>query len=106
MFVQTQSLKIHELRETVQAVENKIAMHTSDHAKEKRELKREIELQRSKAVEKDRKIEEMESQILHEQERSERVVRQAVATLQTIDPNSKYKEGHYEGLFLTSVGKC
>ena len=80
-------------------------MHASAHAKETSELKREIELQRSNAVEKDRKIEEMESQLRREQERSERVVRQAVATLQTIDPNSKYKEGHYEELFLTSAGK-
>ena len=87
----TQSLKIHELVEALQAAENEKALLTSEHARTMSDLRRAIEHEKSVTAEKNVQVTELEVLLQSEKRLSESVVRQAVRTLQTMSPEDKVK---------------
>ena len=90
----SQSLKLHELHEALQSIENAKALQTSDANKTVLELKRALAAERAITTEKHVKIEELETLLQCERQHSERVVRQAVSTLESMEPEKKLKRQH------------
>ena len=100
----SQSLKIHELREAVQALENEKTLQTSDYAKNTLELKRALEFERSMNTDKQSRIEKLEGLYDRERLHSERVVRQAVSTLQIMKQDGVLKPGNDQPILQNHAG--
>ena len=100
----SQSLKIHELREAVQALENEKTLQTSDYAINTLELKRALEFERSMNTDKQSRIEKLEGLYDRERLHSERVVRQAVSTLQIMKQDGVLKPGNDQPILQNHAG--
>jgi hypothetical protein len=92
----SQSLEIQEFSASLLAIENAKALQASEHAKAILDLRRALDAEKSITAGKQEKIHELETLLHQERQHSERVVQQAVSTLETLDPEGKMKLWQYQ----------
>ena len=100
----SQSRMLHDLRESIKTVQHEKAKQTSQHVQSTSNLKHALQSGRSIIAEKHARVEELEALLHRERQHSDRVVRQAVTTLESMEPAGQ-KRGNFSQMLERETGK-